>query len=145
MPRALFDPTPLDEAAYVNDVLRRGWPARDLFAAREAFIDRLLDVRAEVHPFLDDLVEHIASCRPRFVGFTSVFQQQVASLALAKRLKERCPGIFVVFGGANCEGVMGAEVVRQFPFVDAVVSGEGDLVFPELVQRVRHAERVSST
>ena len=61
---ALFDPTLLDEAAYVNDVLRRGWPARDSFAAREAFIDRLLDVRAQVHPFLDDLVEHIASCRP---------------------------------------------------------------------------------
>ena len=99
-------------------------------AAREAFIDRLLDVRAQVDSFLDESVEHIASCRPRLVGFTSVFQQQVASLALAKRLKEKCPGIFVVFGGANCEGVMGAEVVRQFPFVDAVVSGEGDLHLP---------------
>jgi len=140
---ALFDPTRLDEAAYVSDIVRRGWPSRDSAAAREAFIDRLLDVRAQVDSFLDESVEHIASCRPRVVGVTSVFQQQVASLALAKRLKERCPGIFVVFGGANCEGVMGAEVVRQFPFVDAVVSGEGDLVFPELVQRVLHAEPVS--
>jgi ribosomal peptide maturation radical SAM protein 1 len=140
---ALFDSTRLDEAAYVNDILRRGWPARDSKAAREAFIDRLLDVRAQVDSFLDESVEHIASCRPRLVGFTSVFQQQVASLALAKRLKEKFPGIFVVFGGANCEGVMGAEVVRQFPFVDAVVSGEGDLIFPELVQRVLHAEPVS--
>jgi ribosomal peptide maturation radical SAM protein 1 len=140
---ALFDPTHLDEAAYVNDIVRRGWPARDSDAAREAFIDRLLDVRAQVDSFLDQSVEHIASCRPGLVGFTSVFQQQVASLALAKRLKERCPGIFVVFGGANCEGVMGAEVVRQFPFVDAVVSGEGDLIFSELVQRVLHTEPVS--
>jgi ribosomal peptide maturation radical SAM protein 1 len=30
---------------------------------------------------------------------------------------------------------MGAETVRQFPFVDAVVSGEADDVFPELVER----------
>ena len=45
---ALFDSTRLDEAAYVNDILRRGWPARDSKAAREAFIDRLLDVRAQV-------------------------------------------------------------------------------------------------
>jgi ribosomal peptide maturation radical SAM protein 1 len=140
---ALFDPTRLDEAAYINDIVRRGWPSRDSAAVREAFIDRLLDVRAQVDSFLDESVEHIASCRPRIVGFTSVFQQQVASLALAKRLKEECPGIFVVFGGANCEGVMGAEVVRQFPFVDAVVSGEGDLVFPELVQRLLHAEPVA--
>jgi ribosomal peptide maturation radical SAM protein 1 len=140
---ALFDPTRLDEAAYINDIVRRGWPSRDSAAVREAFVDRLLDVRAQVDSFLDESVEHIASCRPRIVGFTSVFQQQIASLALAKRLKKECPGIFVVFGGANCEGVMGAEVVRQFPFVDAVVSGEGDLVFPELVQRVLHAEPVS--
>ena len=140
---ALFDSTRLDAAAYLNDIVRHGWPARDTDAAREAFIDRLLAVRAQVDSFLNESVEHIASCRPRIVGFTSVFQQQVASLALAKRLKERCPGIFVVFGGANCEGVMGAEVVRQFPFVDAVVSGEGDLIFPELVQRVLHLEPVS--
>ena len=31
---------------------------------------------------------------------------------------------------------MGAETVRQFPFVDAAVSGEADLVFPELAARV---------
>ena len=45
---ALFNSTRLDEAAYVNDILRRGWPARDSKTAREAFIDRLLDVRAQV-------------------------------------------------------------------------------------------------
>lgn len=46
------------------------------------------------------------------------------------------PDVFVVLGGANCEGAMGAEVVRQFPFVDAIVSGEGDIVFPALVQHI---------
>jgi len=60
----------------------------------------------------------------------------VASLALARRLKARAPDITIVFGGSNCEGVMGAETVRQFPFVDAAVSGEGDLIFPEIVHRV---------
>ncbi|MCM2255031.1 MAG: RiPP maturation radical SAM C-methyltransferase, partial [Vicinamibacteria bacterium] len=78
----------------------------------------------------------ILAAGPRLVGFTSIFQQHVASLALARRLKQASPATFVVFGGANCEGPMGAETVRQFPFVDAVVSGEADLVFPELVRRV---------
>jgi hypothetical protein len=32
------------------------------------------------------------------------------------------PETFIVFGGANCEGVMGAETLRQCRFVDAVVS-----------------------
>ena len=38
--------------------------------------------------------------------------------------------MLIVFGGANCEGVMGAETLRQFPWVDAAVSGEGDVDFP---------------
>jgi ribosomal peptide maturation radical SAM protein 1 len=73
---------------------------------------------------------------PGIVGFTSMFQQHNASLALARRLKRASPSTFVVFGGANCEGVMGAETVRSFPFVDAALSGEGDLVFPQLVRRI---------
>jgi ribosomal peptide maturation radical SAM protein 1 len=80
--------------------------------------------------------------RPRLVGFTSMFQQHVASLALARLIKRDLPESFIVFGGANCEGVMGAETVRQFPFVDAAVSGEADLVFPELARRVLDGQPV---
>jgi ribosomal peptide maturation radical SAM protein 1 len=58
----------------------------------------------------------------------------VASLGLARRIKAVRPECFVVLGGANCEGSMGEETVRQFPFVDAAVSGEGDVVFPEIVR-----------
>ncbi len=74
--------------------------------------------------------------QPRIVGFTSVFQQHLASLALAKRLKARLPDTFIVMGGANCEATMGVETVRQFAFVDAVVSGEADQVFAELAVRM---------
>jgi len=74
---------------------------------------------------------------------TSIFQQHTASLALARRLKRASPSTFVIMGGANCEGVMGAETLRSFRFVDAVVSGEADLIFPELVGRVLRAEPIS--
>lgn len=132
---ALFGPAHADPEPYLRDVVRPGWPPRDDESVREAFIADLLAARDDVDAFLDEAVDDIARRRPRIVGFTSVFQQQVASLALARRLKQRHPDLFIVFGGANCEGVMGAETARQFPFVDAVVSGEGDLVFPELVRR----------
>jgi ribosomal peptide maturation radical SAM protein 1 len=70
------------------------------------------------------------------VGFTSTFEQNVASLALARRLKETYPGITTVFGGANFEGDMGIEYVRAFPWIDYAVLGEGDIAFPELVTRL---------
>jgi ribosomal peptide maturation radical SAM protein 1 len=74
------------------------------------------------------------------VGFTSTFQQNVASLALARRLKERYPALTVVFGGANMEDEMGPEYVRAFPFLDYAVVGEGDVVFPALLRRLAAGE-----
>ena len=96
----------------------------------------MLLAREQVDGFLEWCREDILRARPRVVGFTSTFQQHVASLALARLVKEAVPEVRIVFGGANCEGVMGAETVRQFPFVDAIVAGEGDIVFPELAQRL---------
>lgn len=135
---ALFDRTPDDDERYIDDILRgrSGWVINDAAPLHHATIRRIADARRHVEPFLADCVEEILTLRPRLVGFTTVFQQHVASLALARRLKARAPDVTILFGGSNCEGVMGAETVRQFAFVDAAVSGEGDLIFPEIVQRV---------
>jgi ribosomal peptide maturation radical SAM protein 1 len=134
----LFPPDREAERRYVDEVLRGGAAWTDRSAARpvsEALVARLLHARTLVGPFLDACLERVRRWRPRVVGFTSVFQQHLASLALARRIKQALPGAVVVLGGANCEDVMGAETVRRFPFVDAVVSGEGETVFPELVER----------
>jgi ribosomal peptide maturation radical SAM protein 1 len=144
----LFDQSDSDVEQYIENVLRGAHPSHaksddNRSEEREDFINQLLEVRGKVDAFLDECVEEVLSYNPRIVGFTSVFQQQVASLSLAKRLKQQRPEVFIVFGGANCEGPMGAEVIRQFPFVDCVVSGEGDLVFPELVRRVRSGLPIS--
>ena len=136
---SLFDRNDQDEQDYVNQILfdRGAWTLRsEVDPISPALAKRIVAARAHVEPFLDVCLEEVLRDQPRIVGFTSVFQQHVPSLALARRIKQTRPDIFVVLGGANCEGVMGAETVRQFAFVDAVVSGEGDQVFPELVLRV---------
>ncbi|HXB89808.1 RiPP maturation radical SAM C-methyltransferase [Mycobacterium sp.] len=163
---ALWGPGRLDDDAYVKEVLRergRGScndhstvpPARDWFDAgaggdpaapadrlREDFIETVLRTRAAVASFLDDCVDEVMRRRPRILGFTSVFQQQIASLALASRVKQALPETFVLIGGANVEGVMGLESVRQFSFLDAAVSGEADTVFPQLALRVLAGEAI---
>lgn len=67
------------------------------------------------------------------IGFTSVFSQQVASLALAHRIKQRWPEKIIAFGGANCLDVMGETLLKLFPQVDWVFSGEADLSFPRAI------------
>lgn len=72
--------------------------------------------------------------RYRIVGFTSTFDQNVASLSLAKLIKDLYPQVNIVFGGANFDGEMGLEQFRAFPWIDYVVVGEGEEVFPLLVE-----------
>ena len=70
----------------------------------------------------------------RVVGFSCTFQQNVASFALARRLKERYPELVTVFGGANFDGEMGLELVRSVDCIDLAVSGEADASFPALLR-----------
>jgi ribosomal peptide maturation radical SAM protein 1 len=107
------------------------------------FLD-ILKAKREAAQFLDHCLSIIDFSRYRIVGFTSTFEQNVASLALARRLKEKYPGIVIAFGGANCEAAMGIELHRQFPIVDYVCSGEGDRNFPELVKRIFRGESACS-
>ena len=69
----------------------------------------------------------------RIVGFTSTFNQNLPSLALARLIKQRFEDKVVVLGGANCEDVMGPALMRAFPFIDYVVSGEAEETFPPLL------------
>ncbi len=72
----------------------------------------------------------------KLVGFTSTFDQNVASLTMAKLIKDLYPEVTIVFGGANFDGEMGLEHFRAFPFIDHVVVGEGEESFLPLVRRI---------
>jgi len=72
----------------------------------------------------------------KIIGFTSTFDQNVASLTMAKLIKDLYPEVTIVFGGANYDGEMGLEYFRAFPFIDHVVVGEGEETFPALVRTI---------
>ena len=127
---------------FVRQILLGGEaaPAHLLRPLSQPMMATLRRARGIAEPFLDECLREIIALRPKVVGFSSEYQQEMASLALAKRIKERLPQTFLVFGGPNCEGVMGIEMMRRFAFVDAVVSGEGEVAFPQLVQQVLDGE-----
>lgn len=70
------------------------------------------------------------------IGFTSMFHQNVASVTLAKLIKELYPQVKIVFGGANYDGEMGQEYFRAFPWIDYAVLGEGEVPFPALIKQL---------
>lgn len=87
---------------------------------------------------LPDFIERMAASVDwgaySLVGFSSTFQQNIACLALARRIKERFPDVPILFGGSNTNDTMGVELVRSFPYVDYVLRGEADQTFPQLLQ-----------
>jgi len=105
-------------------------------AKRQEFYERLLTLRDHVEPFLERALADHQWEQYDMIGFTSVFEQNVASLSMAKRLKEKWPNTFIIFGGANCEGEMGKALLESFSFLDGVCSGEGDISFTHFVQQM---------
>lgn len=124
---ALYGPRPAQDAGYVREILR------GRFSLGEAEVSRVMRARAYVEPFLDHCVSAVRWADHDLVGFTSTFQQNIASLALAQRVKAAHPQVAIAFGGANWEGEMGEALHRRFEFVDVACSGEADESFPRLL------------
>lgn len=91
-----------------------------------------------VEPFLARCLSEVDWSRYDIVGFTSLFEQNLATLALAARIKHHFPHILTVFGGPNFEAGMGQAFHRLLGYVDFVCSGEADDTFPELIKRLTY-------
>jgi ribosomal peptide maturation radical SAM protein 1 len=120
-----------DPQKYVEEILD---PFRNDLS--EGLLAQLYLIRSKTGPYLEACLEMVSWEQYDVIGFSSSFAQNLPSLALAQRIKDRWPDKILVLGGANCEGDMGIELHRQFTFIDYVCSGESDWLFPELVQRL---------
>ncbi|MGW4094006.1 RiPP maturation radical SAM C-methyltransferase [Nocardia sp. NPDC004750] len=96
-------------------------------------LDPISRMRDLADDFVSSVTEAVLAMEPQIVGFTSTFSQSVPSLAVAKRIKQRAPEVRTLFGGYNCDGIMGVTLHREFEFVDLVLRGESDETFPKLL------------
>ncbi len=115
---------------YINEILRKNWNLDN------ETVQRILHIKSQIPNFIEYCVNSIEWEEYSIVGFTSTFEQNIASLALAKKVKTLHPEIKIIFGGANWEAEMGHELHRRFTFVDYVCSGEAEKTFPALVKSV---------
>lgn len=101
----------------------------------------LLAVRQAARAFIEAEASRLVESNPGLVGLSTSYHQTCAALALAREIKRQAPMILLCLGGANCEGEMGEALARCFPFVDTIVSGEGEDVLPALVEAVARGSR----
>jgi ribosomal peptide maturation radical SAM protein 1 len=109
----------------------------DICRQADCDLGEIIRVREEAVPqFLDRMVKEIDWSSFGMVGFSVVFQQMTASLALAKAIKGTCASLPIVFGGATFEDDIASEILRHNPEVDVVHCGDADLSLPDLVRRI---------
>lgn len=102
----------------------------------ERFAQEYRELFEIVPEWLESEVAHLASHSADVYGFTSMFQQNFASLTIARELKKKRPNSLVIFGGPNCESPMGDALLAKFEFIDAVCSGEGEYAFVSFLEEV---------
>ncbi len=100
---------------------------------RDADLRKILwEIREAANDFVEEAAQRILKLNPKIVGCSSTYQQNCASLALLKKIKEKKNDVVTIMGGPNCDGAMGMAIKRSFNWVDFVVSGEADILLPEL-------------
>lgn len=120
-----------DQPDNTGEYLDRFFPVSE----RPAFVTQLMARRSWLDSYLDELIDRYQLDDNDIVGFTSMFMQNVASFAVARKLKDRNPRVVTVMGGANCEYPMGRVIAREIPWIDYVFSGPSLETFPEFVAR----------
>ena len=80
----------------------------------------------------DHCADVILDQDPDIVGFSTQCTTYPPILQISKRIKERKPATRIVLGGHNAS-FLDCQTLEQFPFVDVVIRGEGEVTFKALM------------
>jgi ribosomal peptide maturation radical SAM protein 1 len=90
--------------------------------------------------FIDFCVNCTDWGRFGLIGFTVVYQQLLASMALARALKKKYPDVPIIMGGGSMEDDIAGEVMKGCPQIDYVHCGDAEISFPRFVRRLYAGE-----
>ena len=104
---------------------------------KEGFSAEILHIGLE--KYLDKefvLSDYIKNNDIKFVAFSLHWHPQSYDvIETIKALKEKNPDVFVMLGGFT-SSYFGSEILEKFPYVDAIIKGEGELPIRKLARKV---------
>lgn len=86
----------------------------------------------------EEIYERLISQKPDFVAFSCYIWNITRVLSLAEKLKEQ--GVIIALGGPEVS-YRQKDILEKYSFVDYVLSGEGEVIFPELVRALADGEK----
>lgn len=97
--------------------------------SHEVFIHDCYGPRAASR--MENTVKEILNYQPDIVGFSTTTSGFLDGYDIATSLKEKEPGIKIVFGGAHISS-MGEVLLEKYPHIDFLCVGEGEKTISEL-------------
>ncbi len=100
----------------------------------------------ELAPFstadeLDAVVERAEAVQPRLVGLSVIFQYRAPEfLELADKLRAALPPVHITMGG-HFPSFAAPQLLSDYPALDSIVRGEGEMTLLELVERLDAPEQ----
>jgi len=85
----------------------------------------------------DVLLERVITTDARAVGFCTYIWNVDKVLAIAERIKAHDPEVKIILGGPEV-AYRQKQVLMTYPFVDYVISGEGEVPFSRLLSSISH-------
>lgn len=93
------------------------------------------DIITNDEGFYASIAQEIVRTGPDIVGFMTECDSYHHVLQICAEVKRAAPGCIVVLGGPHATAVA-ERTMRTWPSVDAIVLGEGEVTFCELVERI---------
>ncbi len=106
-------------------------------------IDFVLAIRQKTLGMGKDIysncAERILQEAPDIVGFSAQGTTYPAVIQICKKIRDKRPDVKTVIGGHSAS-FMDRQTLERFPFVDAIVRGEGELTFKELISAYEYGK-----
>ncbi|MFN7960150.1 MAG: RiPP maturation radical SAM C-methyltransferase [Thermoanaerobaculia bacterium] len=125
-----------------RDYFPRYFPRLD--PAGEALKGFVLAKRTGLKRFMEQTIQSYQLDQENLIGLTSMFAQNVASIALARMVKARNPQVITIMGGANCEAPMGRFLAKSVPALDYIASGPALVSLPKLIECLMQGDRAAT-
>ena len=108
-----------------------------LAAVKEKEADAPISVlESTINRTVEETLEEICALKPRILACSCYIWNIDKILELAESYKAQCPESHIVLGGPEV-GYRPEDVLIRYPFVDAVISGEGEMPFAALYQSLK--------
>jgi radical SAM superfamily enzyme YgiQ (UPF0313 family) len=85
---------------------------------------------------IEELIDSVVASKPDLVGFSIMTPQGPATLNVCLALKQRCPDLPIVLGGAHIASTI-TDIFSQADCFDFVINGEGEITMVEVCENMQ--------